>query len=842
MSTLDYAARAGKIRNKPQMNTMLTKKTLLREYVTEIERLKADLKAARLKHGVFLTQESFDELSETSESRRILIEEFERKCEQLEHAIGKKQKEYENAMSLFMSTEKELATTTSDLNLTRESLQITENDLQQTKTTARNELLLRKAHQSTEERLAEVGKGLVSTVNATVKDVNALHAKIGRMAELEMLNHTAFNKSKHLVTEFSSQLSTEATEFLEGQKSLTHGIQSVIGSFIVATESKLAELSAATEKLDGEFTQHSSSISSKTEDSKNSMNAVLEEIKTLRDTVKADIGAGLSGLSDAAERMAGGVVTDLATLGKALKESYERLRKDVEEAMEGNRAHIQAQEGQIQALKNEIEEATRVAVENVAAVETRLEDVIRQEREQAAKEREDLISTIAALIRQKGAEADARLDQRVGEVKTELGGAVEESRTRGEGCRKEMDKLAASEKAHIDQIHEAETRITGLIKQDEQSVTSHFGTIRATAEMVHSDTVSLVAQQTEQIAQQLSALDDFVTRAREQNEAHHATFASLFSQLSNTAEAAFSAPKEFSVESKTSLDTFRTDVNQFPTQLDTAREQFEGKLDMRVGDMKTRVESVEMREYQPTGQTPRKRKYQVDVTLPRTRPHDEILGKRVATGAGRSGIPTMNGSNVTDTSRDESAVVDDEEGREIVDGEHGEEMQEEEDTDVFGGGSAATNLKHQFGRVPLAPLQVNTHSPVKPRISDKASIPYDKAGCADDVACDGTAPTADDDGLGYEYEHGDDGGDAAVAATPKLEGMGAAFYPSANKNVTVNKEEEATGGVRGRKRQKVDGAGGKVEKWQEEREKVVKETGGVLFGHVGVRRSKRRGS
>lgn len=43
LSTLDYATRATKIMNKPEVNQRMTKGALIKEYVMEIERLKADL-------------------------------------------------------------------------------------------------------------------------------------------------------------------------------------------------------------------------------------------------------------------------------------------------------------------------------------------------------------------------------------------------------------------------------------------------------------------------------------------------------------------------------------------------------------------------------------------------------------------------------------------------------------------------------------------------------------------------------------------------------------------------------------------------------------------------------
>lgn len=43
LSTLEYAHRAKNIRNKPEVNQRMTKRALIKEYINEIERLKADL-------------------------------------------------------------------------------------------------------------------------------------------------------------------------------------------------------------------------------------------------------------------------------------------------------------------------------------------------------------------------------------------------------------------------------------------------------------------------------------------------------------------------------------------------------------------------------------------------------------------------------------------------------------------------------------------------------------------------------------------------------------------------------------------------------------------------------
>ena len=43
ISTLDYAHRAKNIRNRPEVNQKMSKKSLLRDYLSEIERLRRDL-------------------------------------------------------------------------------------------------------------------------------------------------------------------------------------------------------------------------------------------------------------------------------------------------------------------------------------------------------------------------------------------------------------------------------------------------------------------------------------------------------------------------------------------------------------------------------------------------------------------------------------------------------------------------------------------------------------------------------------------------------------------------------------------------------------------------------
>ncbi|CAB3408682.1 unnamed protein product [Caenorhabditis bovis] len=71
-STLEYAMRAANIKNKPICNTKVSKKTILKEYSEEIEKLRRDLRAAREKNGVIISEESHEEFQRNMERVRDL--------------------------------------------------------------------------------------------------------------------------------------------------------------------------------------------------------------------------------------------------------------------------------------------------------------------------------------------------------------------------------------------------------------------------------------------------------------------------------------------------------------------------------------------------------------------------------------------------------------------------------------------------------------------------------------------------------------------------------------------------------------------------------------------------
>jgi kinesin family protein 11 len=88
-------------------------------------------------------------------------------------------------------------------------------------------------------------------------------------------------------------------------------VSSRMQSFVAGELEKLSLTQAFLETNVSAFEGSEKEVSEQTMSAKEEMDAVLEEIKTLREDVKARVGEGLQGLSAAAERISAEVISEL---------------------------------------------------------------------------------------------------------------------------------------------------------------------------------------------------------------------------------------------------------------------------------------------------------------------------------------------------------------------------------------------------------------------------------------------------------------------------------------------------------------------------------------------------
>lgn len=423
ISTLDYAFRAKNIKNKPQVNTLISKKALLTEFTAEIEKLKTELIATRLRNGVHLTNEAYEEMTVQNESRRILSEEQAAKIETLESNLRHKVQELFLLTSSFMGLKKEHESTKAQLDETQGVLDQTEMVLAATRQTLAEETYIREAHQKTEERLTTLGGELISTIKKTVGDVGGLHAKDKRKSDLQDLNRSTWAMSQAQVTDVTELVEGRLQDFRKDQQDHISSVSQRMQKFV---KEELRKLSATQGFLDQNLQKFESSkndLVDQKERSKEEMDNVLEEIKIVRDNIKDRVSESLQAIAAAAERIAADVLSELDMFHDHLHTSYASLGKDFKSIFEGLLRHLSVQRSESNTLRQRLEKASQAMVQVNASISGQIQEVVEEERKQAADDRQQLLAQISGLINAHAERQETRLAGKAASIQKHVTGA-----------------------------------------------------------------------------------------------------------------------------------------------------------------------------------------------------------------------------------------------------------------------------------------------------------------------------------------------------------------------------------------------------------------------------------
>ncbi|KAI9682000.1 MAG: kinesin motor protein cin8 [Caeruleum heppii] len=661
VSTLDYAFRAKNIRNKPQVNQMVSKKTLLREFTTEIEKLKSELIATRQRNGVYLTAETFEEMTKVSESRKILSEELTDRLALMETSLRNKVEDLYALTANFSTLKRDHDGTKAVLDETKGLLEKTEFVLQNTRETLAEETTMRKAHQTTEAELNVVGGQLLATLGTVVTDVAGLHSKIQRKTDLQAQNRDTWTAAQIQVSTVTQLVEGKVAELQAQQRRQTTDLAARMHDFVYVETQKLASTQKILDQRVQSFETSKDEICKGTLRSRDGMNDILEEIKVLREDVKQRVGEGLNGLSAAAARISAEVINELGSFHDQLHTSYSTLGRDFKNIFEELLKQWSAQRAQVEGLKRELTDASETAMAANAAATRQLDEYVSRERQQSAIDRQDLLRQIEGLVNASGASQNARLEAKVGAIR----GDMETSRMTFEAARTQygegMDLWSERERSLVEEIVRSRDNLKSKLKKDWMEANEHNSAIQTTTKSVHEETIRIVDAQMRDISLQMQALDDFVSRARSQNGHHHDTHAQSLEALAGGVKDAYASFGGHFDSSHESIQGLRNDMSGMVSAMDETIAPLELALSQPLSHLRCSLTDASLDEDVATGDTPQKTQYEYPRLLPRTedpetllrglkRPADECV--EVADGA-----PSKPTSSVFADADDEVALV-----------------------------------------------------------------------------------------------------------------------------------------------------------------------------------------
>ncbi|XP_077870452.1 kinesin-like protein KIF11 [Saccoglossus kowalevskii] len=223
LSTLDYAHRAKNITNRPEVNQKMTKRALIKEYTEEIEKLKRDLHAAREKHGIFMSSESYSAMEHKMESQVQTITDLEQKIATFEEEV----KKIDVLFQELQQTKYKLETTAVKLGQTRQNL--LETTIERDK-----QMHLVDTHVKTEGELYEKANQLLNVTTSSVKDLDGVHGKLDRKKSVENHNLGAQEKFQKLGKNNLSAMKANVHRHSSGQMEWLDQMQDSCGKIVFA--------------------------------------------------------------------------------------------------------------------------------------------------------------------------------------------------------------------------------------------------------------------------------------------------------------------------------------------------------------------------------------------------------------------------------------------------------------------------------------------------------------------------------------------------------------------------------------------------------------------------------
>ncbi|KAF8077927.1 kinesin 2 [Lyophyllum atratum] len=443
LSTLDYAIRAKSIRNKPELNQRTTRNSLIKDYVTEIERLKADLVAAREKNGIFFSEETWNQMTAEQELRSTELQEAKKQVEIVEGQMRGVREEFEQSIGLLKIREKELKDTRSKLQDAEETLEQKTEELIVVKGALEEEIVVRKAHQDTEAALDQVASGLKKVAKQSVKDIGGLFAKLERKTVISNSNSETVLTQGTIISEASGTLSQKLDEFAKSSSQTILRVHTETKQFKTKELEALASCSSRIDKQLQSLQETLAVISTNDASEAEALRTAHNVIKETHTTFKTGFTAWSESLSktcvetcrnlesvgaEAFGSIEVALTTMVSLINTVVQETSDFLDTELENVRQANTLAAEASSG----------EMNRLTQQNEALMK-----MLEVERLKGNKAKDELIQRVSGLLGDFTAERDRSLRDAVGVVQ--------------EGSRQGKEKLKVFMEKHVEMTDQMES-------------------------------------------------------------------------------------------------------------------------------------------------------------------------------------------------------------------------------------------------------------------------------------------------------------------------------------------------------------------------------------------------
>ncbi|KDP37322.1 hypothetical protein JCGZ_06776 [Jatropha curcas] len=398
LSTLDYAHRAKNIKNKPEVNQKMMKSTLIKDLYGEIDRLKAEVYAAREKNGVYIPKERY--YQEESE-RKAMADQIEQMGVTIEthlKQLEELQEKYNAQVQQCCDLSRKLDVTEKNLNQTSKLLTHTEEELKKCHYALKERDFIISEHKKAENALAHQACVLQSDLEKALQDNASLFQKIGREDKLNADNRAVVsNFQVELSQQIGSLQKMVASSMLKQDEHLKC-VQKLCHSFLNTHDKAVKDLKKKLKTSKALYVSHMEAVQNVVRLHKATSIAGLEEISSSISSNAQSIEEYLASESGQAASIFDDLWSTLSTHGNEiaffageLRQKFQvssEQRKEVSDYMNGFLHKLLEQS---QGLQNCAAQANEIQLKS-------LNDFQKAYEEQSKSDAEKLVADISNLV------------------------------------------------------------------------------------------------------------------------------------------------------------------------------------------------------------------------------------------------------------------------------------------------------------------------------------------------------------------------------------------------------------------------------------------------------------
>ncbi|KAJ3681550.1 hypothetical protein LUZ60_016039 [Juncus effusus] len=526
LSTLDYAHRAKNIKNRPEVNQKMMKSTLIKDLYSEIDRLKAEVYAAREKSGVYIPKDRYYQeeterkaMAEQIEQMNTTMETHMKNFEELKEKYNAQVEHSGELAKRLDATEKTLDHTSKLLSGAKEELKQAQYNLKEKEFIISEQL-------KAENALTQQACVLGSDLEKSTRDNASLFSKIAREDKLSAANRSIVNSFQTDLGSKLSYLSSTLVQSIDHQNKHLKSVESICNSCLDFHDKVVKDLTKKVTDSKGMCMSHIEGIENVVRLHKAGTNASLEELASVHSSNHSSlnqvVAEGTEVTSSILKDLEKMLLTHRVEIANFTKELRERFNASVVTTKETSDTIISLIEKIIKEnnlIQSHSSGAHESHAKSLSDFKTAYEEQARCEEQKILS---DITSLVSGLMRRQKELVDVRLNG-FGEAANENQSFIEKHTNKIEGVTNEAKRKweEFAEKSEHDLKDGSDfscakhCRLEILLEQCVKTADSASEELKKSQESI-----------TELSAKQVTGLEELVRNAIVCNEHHDAEVAS----------------------------------------------------------------------------------------------------------------------------------------------------------------------------------------------------------------------------------------------------------------------------------------------------------------------------